>query len=115
MLFAEEAPILDRIQSTSGFAAAFSQRGPFDRSGRSLRELDLRQRLMRYPCSYMIYSPSFEHLPQTAKDMVYWRMWEVLSGRDSATKYARLSRATGRPSLKSCETPSRIFLCTSGL
>jgi hypothetical protein len=93
MLFAEEAPILDRIQSTSGFAAAFSQRGPFDRSGRSLRELDLRQRLMRYPCSYMIYSPSFEHLPQTAKDMVYRRMWEVLSGRDSATKYARLSRA----------------------
>jgi hypothetical protein len=41
----------------------------------------------------MIYSPSFEHLPQTAKDMVYRRMWEVLSGRDSATKYARLSRA----------------------
>jgi hypothetical protein len=93
MLFVEEAPIADRIQSTSGFAAQFSTRGPFDRSGRSLRQLDLRRRLMRYPCSYMIYSPSFDNLPQTAKDLVYRRMWDVLSGRDKAIRYARLSRA----------------------
>jgi hypothetical protein len=41
----------------------------------------------------MIYSPSFDRLPQTAKDLVYRRMWEVLSGRDKAKRYARLSRA----------------------
>jgi hypothetical protein len=40
----------------------------------------------------MIYSPSFDNLPQTAKDLLYRRMWDVLSGRDHAKRYARLSR-----------------------
>lgn len=30
--------------------------GPRDRIGRSLRDLDLQERLLRYPFSYMIYS-----------------------------------------------------------
>ena len=100
MLFVDEAPITDRIHSTSGFAEQFSTRGPFDRRGRSLRQLDLSRWLMRYPCSYMIYSPSFDNLPQTAKAMVYRRMWDVLSGSDHTKRYARLSRADGEAVLE---------------
>ncbi|HEY2012071.1 MAG TPA: hypothetical protein VGH38_01165 [Bryobacteraceae bacterium] len=91
MLFVEEAPLPGRIRGTSGFTEKFSARGPRDSKGRSLRQLDLERRLMRYPCSYMIYSAAFDGLPAELQDAIYRRMWQVLSGQEAATKYARLS------------------------
>ena len=82
LLFVDEAPISGRIESGSSFAAEFTTIGPRDRRGRSLREFDLEHRLMKYPCSYMIYSPAFDALPPAAKDEVYKRMWERLRGAD---------------------------------
>ena len=35
---------------------------------------------MKYPCSYLIYSPAFDALPPRAKDPIYKRLWDVLSG-----------------------------------
>jgi hypothetical protein len=90
MLFVDEAP-LSGVSGTSGFAESFPKRGPRDSKGRSLRDLDLRQRLFTNPCSYMIYSDAFEQLPTAAKRVIYARMWEVLSGAERAPKYARLS------------------------
>ena len=95
MLFVGEAPIVSRIQGTSGFAASFSERGPRDSQGRSLRQLDLTTRLLRYPCSYMIYSAQFDTLPAEAKAAVYERLWAILSGKDRDTRYRHLS-ATDR-------------------
>ena len=43
---------------------------------------------MRYPCSYMIYSPAFDGLPNAAKDAVYAKLWSVLSGKDKSRKYS---------------------------
>jgi|SRR5688572_2042317 len=91
MLFVDEAPIASRMQGTSGFAATFSERGPRDSKGRSLRQLDLNTRLLRYPCSYMIYSAQFEKLPAEAKTAVYERLWAILSGNDKAVRYRHLS------------------------
>ena len=48
---------------------------------------------MRYPCSYMIYTPAFDALPEAAKRAVYQRLWDVLSGREQDPKYRRLSLA----------------------
>ncbi len=93
LLFVDEAPLNGRIHGTSGFAEKFSSQGPRDKQGRSLRQLDLEHRLLRYPCSYMIYSDAFENLPPEAKDAVYKRMWEVLSGVERGRKYARLTAA----------------------
>ena len=93
MLFVDEAPIASRIQGTSGFAATFSGRGPRDSKGRSLRDLDLNTRLLRFPCSYMIYSPQFEKLPPTAKNAVYERLWAILSGKDRDVRYQHISAA----------------------
>jgi hypothetical protein len=90
MLFVDEAP-LGRVRGTSGYAQRFSARGPRDRQGRSLRDLDLETRLLRYPCSYMIYSPAFDALPQEAREMVYRRLKDVLSGREAAPRYARIT------------------------
>jgi hypothetical protein len=92
MLFIEEAPLVDTIHGSSGFAAKFEARGPRDRTGRSLRQFDLTRRLFRYPCSYMIYSDVFTALPAAAKAAIYDRMWAVLSGQDKSARYARLSR-----------------------
>jgi hypothetical protein len=93
MLFVDEAALANPVHGTSGFSEKFSSEGPHDSRGRSLRQLDLERRLMRYPCSYMIYSEAFDGLPDEARDAVYRRMWEIVSGEDKNAKYARLSFA----------------------
>jgi len=82
LLFVDEAALVSPVQGVTGFARAFSERGPRDRQGRSLREFDLRSRLFRYRCSYMIYSPAFDALPAEAKAALYARMHQVLVARD---------------------------------
>jgi hypothetical protein len=96
MLFVDEAPLPVRVQGTATFAERFGAQGPRDGKGRSLRELALDGRLMRYPCSYMIYSPAFDALPSAARDAVYRRLWDVLSGADRDARYTRLSAADRR-------------------
>ena len=93
LLFVDEAPLSGRIEGSSRFAVEFAATGPRDRMGRSLRQLDLERRLMRYPCSYMIYTPAFDALPPDALDAVYRRLWHVLSGDARGPVYARLSLA----------------------
>jgi hypothetical protein len=93
MLFVDEAPLPSRIQGTSGFAEKFSSESPTDSKGRSLRQFDLQHRLMRYPCSYMIYSDAFDALPDEVKSAVYERMWKILSGREREKRYSKLTFA----------------------
>jgi len=91
LLFVDEPILPGRIQSTSNFAAEFVARGPVDKKGRSIRQFDLARRLMRYPCSYMIYSSAFDALPTEEKEAIYRRMWDILSGSDRDLRYANLS------------------------
>jgi hypothetical protein len=91
LLFADEWPLAAPVKGNSGFEEKFSAEGPRDRKGRSLRQFDLRRRLMRYPCSYMIYSPAFDGLPPDERAAIYRRMWRILSGEERGGKYARLS------------------------
>ncbi|PYQ98122.1 MAG: hypothetical protein DMF96_11925 [Acidobacteria bacterium] len=91
LLFVDEAGLADTIQGSTRFAEKFAAQGPRDRKGRSLRQFELKRRLMRYSCSYMIYSPLFDALPAEARDAIYRRMWEILSGEEKAKKYRRLS------------------------
>jgi len=87
LLFVDEAPLPDRVQGTSGFAERFGASGPRDGKGRSLHDLDLTHRLLKYPCSYLIYSETFDALPPAAKEPIYRRMWEVLSGAETGERY----------------------------
>jgi hypothetical protein len=93
LLFVDEWPLTSRIEGNSGFTKKFSSEGPRDSQGRSLRQFDLERRLMRYPCSYMIYSAAFDGLPPSAKAAVYKRIWRILSRREPDPRYARLSQA----------------------
>jgi hypothetical protein len=96
LLFIDEAPLVAPVKGGSGFTERFGMEGPRDRQGRSLRDFDLRRRMFRYPCSYMIYTPAFDGLPPLARDAVYERMWEVLSGREKRPRYTVLSAADRR-------------------
>jgi hypothetical protein len=91
MLFVDEAPLHDPVKGVSTFATTFPQRGLRDRQGRSLRDFDLNKRLFRYPLSYMIYSEIFNGMPALARDRVYQRLHEVLSGKETNPKFAHLS------------------------
>ena len=92
MLFVDEAPITGGpIEGSSGFAETFTAAGPRDANGRSLRDLDLKTRLQKYPVSYMIYSPSFRALPPPVKDLVMGRINRVLAGEEGGPKYAHLT------------------------
>ena len=91
LLFIDEAPLEAPIHGSSGFAERFSAQEPRDGRGRSLRQLDLNHRLQKYPCSYMIYSAAFDALPAEAKEAIYRRMWDVLSGGEKGARYARLT------------------------
>ena len=91
LLFSDEAALTDAIRGTSDFAAEFAAKGPRDKQGRSLRQFDLERRLMKYPCSYLIYSDSFSCLPKDAKQAIYAKLYSVLKGELQDEKYDHLS------------------------
>lgn len=92
MLFTDEAVLNSPVEGTSEFARQFPGAGPRDDAGRSLRDLDLKHRMFRYPCSFLIYSESFDALPKPALNRFYLRLWEVLTGKDRSPVFARLSQ-----------------------
>jgi hypothetical protein len=96
LLFVDEADLPGPITGTSRFAETFAAQGPRDGRGRSLRDLDLQTRLLRYPCSYLIYSAPFDNMPANAKIAVYARLWEILSGQERDVRYSVLSAADRR-------------------
>jgi hypothetical protein len=70
--------------------------------------------LMRYPCSYMVYSGAFDALPSEAKGAIYERMWLILSGAVTDAKYARLSRADRQAILEILRDTKTVCRSVSG-
>lgn len=92
LLFADEVPLPDAVKGMGAFTEEFQKQGPRDSKGRSFRDLDLQTRLLKYPCSYLIYSEPFNQLPNEAKEMVYQRLHDVLTGREAGEAYARVTK-----------------------
>ena len=104
LLFVNEAPLSvpggEGVEGSSSYRKEFEARGVRDAEGRSLRDFDLKTRIFRYPCSYLIYSASFDALPEPAKGYVYHRLLEVLSGEDKSGDFSRLSAEDRRAVLE---------------
>ena len=79
LLFSEETKLTAPIVGTSTFAQDFAAKGTKDSQGRSLREFDLKTRMFRYPCSYLIQTPAFDELPQELKSAVGQRIKFILN------------------------------------
>ena len=93
MLFVGEAPLSGPVRGTTDYAREFAARGPEDKQGRSLRDLELDRRLFRYPLSFLIYSAAFDALPDNVRHLFYARLDAVLSGQDRDQDFAHLSTA----------------------
>jgi hypothetical protein len=93
MLYSGEAKLAGQVKGTSGYAEEFQKQGPRDSKGRSLRELDLKTRMFRYPLSYLIYSEPFDAMPSVVQSRLRLRLSEVLSGKDTGAKFAHLTIA----------------------
>jgi hypothetical protein len=91
LLLTDAAELTEKVQGTTRFADRFTELGPRDERGRSLREFDLQHRLFHYPCSYLIYSDAFNALPDLVKQRLYERLWEVLNHSDPNDYFPHLS------------------------
>lgn len=90
MLMVDAVPLASPMQGTAGYEQWFQAQGPKDSQGRSLRELDLKSRVFRYPMSFMVHSKGFDALPGYVKEYVYRRFAEVLQGKDKTATYAAI-------------------------
>ena len=93
MLMVNQPKLNGPIVGLSGFAQKFEALGPHDENGRTLRALDLKTRLFRYPLSYLVYSDAFDALPAVTKHYIYRRFAEVLEGKDQNADFDNLSAA----------------------
>ena len=100
LLFVGEAPPSVPLTPLPGFAEQLVSRFPKDRQGRSCAQMDLVNNLMRYPCSYMVYSEAFDGLSPAVKEEVYLRMADVLTTAAKQTRDARLPTDERRAALE---------------
>ena len=100
LLMVDEAELTAAVRGTSGYTEWFEGQGPRDAQGRSLRDLELKGRLFTYPCSYLIYSKSFDALPDVMRDYVWQQLLAILSGLDASEKFAHLTAEDRKAILK---------------
>jgi hypothetical protein len=123
MLFADEWLLESPVRGNTQFAERFQRRGErmgqLDGRGRSLRHFDLRTRLFRYPCSYLIYSEAFLQLPTPMYDYVRAKLYLILSAGEATAGYEHLFEGDRRaiheilvetlPELFEGMTPDRVI------
>lgn len=99
LLLSGEAYLESPIAGNSEFVTEYERLGRIDSQGRSLRQLDLNQRLYRYSCSPLIYSESFTSLPDEVLVVIRKRLNEILSDADQSDEFQHLS-ASDRAALR---------------
>lgn len=93
MLFENEQSIKGlEIQGNKDFTKAFSYAAPKTKDGKSLSELSFDSSIVKYPCSWAIYSDSFKGLPAELKELVLQRLIVILSGDEVPDKYIHLRK-----------------------
>ena len=92
MFFADEADIPKIEISDSAFAQTFHAREPKDSKGRSLYQLRANRRMFRYPFSYIVYTDTFNDLPQDALDCIWPEIERILDPTIRYEGYSHLSR-----------------------
>jgi hypothetical protein len=95
ILFADEARLPEGgIKGDSVFEEEFRRNRKVSKGGASLKDFDLKRRIFKYPCSYMIYTPLFAALPEAVKSGVMRELRKGLS--DENGTYAHISKEEKR-------------------
>jgi hypothetical protein len=93
-LFAEEATLPSGgFTGDAEFRRDFAAAGRGDSQGRSLRDFDLKTRMFRYRCSYMLDSALFRGMPVALRDRIFARMRKALDPVMPDPTFAYLPRA----------------------
>ncbi len=91
LFFADEVPLpTGGVEGDAAYKKEFLSTRKPGAGGAALKDFDLRTRLFRHRCSYMIYSPVFTGLPAPMKQAIYRRMSEALSTTRPDPEYAYL-------------------------
>jgi hypothetical protein len=94
LLFADEVPLpAGGVEGDAAFKNDFLRGRRVAIGDASLKDFDLRTRLFKYRCSYLIYSPVFEGMPPAMKERVYRRLGGALSVEQPEKEYAYLPEA----------------------
>lgn len=88
ILFADEAKLpAAGIAGDAQFVRDFQRNRRAVAGGASLKDFDLRSRMFKYRCTYMLYTPQWKELPAAIKSRVYAGMKHALSGADREFGY----------------------------
>ncbi len=91
LLFADEASLTaGGLRGDLAFQTDFLKTRRAAPGGASLKDFDLRTRLFRHRCSYMIYSPIFTALPAAMKQRIYAQLSAALDPAHAPAEYAYL-------------------------
>ena len=92
MLFADEARLpAGGVEGDAAFKADFVRNRRAAANGTALKDFDLRTRLFKNRCSYMIYTPTFQGLPPEMKQRIYRRLAEALNVEKPDREFAFLA------------------------
>ena len=82
-----------QVVDSGEYREAFLANARRSAEGNSLKDLDLKDRLLKHRLSWMIYSNSFEGMPRAAKEEVYHQLNEILTSPTPVEGYAHLEPA----------------------
>jgi hypothetical protein len=92
ILFVDEAKLPERgIEGDTDFIRDFQRNRREAAGGRALKDFDLKTRIFKHRCSYMLYTDSWQKLPAVLKERVYFKMAEGL--REQNPSYRHLEPA----------------------
>ncbi len=81
VLFADEGPLPEGgVTGLPEYLHDFAANRRPDKQGRSLKDFDLRTRMFKHRCSYMIYTRQWQEMPAVAKKLAYAKLKEALGG-----------------------------------
>ena len=92
LLFTDEFALESPICGDPAFVQAFAANRRASKQDLSLKDFDLRTRLFRFRCSYMLYSRAFKQMPQVLKAEVYRQLHEALANEHPPSAAAHLAR-----------------------
>jgi hypothetical protein len=92
LLFKDEAEFPeDGIAGSPDFQRDFRHGRPATADGKSLAEFHLGNRLLRNRCSYLIYSRQWAALPAPLLELVYRRLFDILTPENPPADFSYLS------------------------
>jgi hypothetical protein len=97
LLFCGEAVLPEGgVDGGPAFQDAFRANRRDTKDGKSLKDFQLLTRLFKYLCSYLIYSRSWDALPAKFHEVLYRRLFAILTAVEPVKGYEHLSQSERR-------------------